>query len=62
MIASQACHATGRAAPPRLRPLLEEVREIFPPDGDPRAPGPPAGAVAALIGGKVFAGDAVSGW
>jgi histidine ammonia-lyase len=56
-IASQAFHVTGRAAPPRLRPLLEEVREIFPPLEAPRAPGPEAGQVQRAVTAKVFQDD-----
>lgn len=37
VIASQAFHVTGRAAPPRLAPLLDEVRSLCPPLTAPRA-------------------------
>ncbi len=56
VIASQAFHATERQAPPRLRPLLDEVRERFPVMTEQRAPGPEAGAVREMITAKVFAG------
>ena len=61
VIASQAFHATGRNAPARLRPLLDAVREIFPPLEAPRAPGPDAGRVQRMITAKVFQDDRVGG-
>ena len=57
VIASQAFQATGRAAPPRLRPLLAALREASPPADGPVAPADGAAAVERLIRGKVFAGD-----
>jgi len=60
VIASQAFHATDRAAPPRLRPLLEELRAIFPPTDAPMAPGIEAGRVQRMLTEKVFAGDRVT--
>ena len=57
VIASQAFHVTDRQAPPRLRPILEQIREIFPVMAEQRAPGPETGAVQAMITAKVFAGD-----
>ncbi len=53
-IASQAFRATDRLPPPRLRPLLEELRAIFPPLEAPRAPGPEAGRLQRMITAKVF--------
>jgi histidine ammonia-lyase len=61
VIASQAFHVTGRSAPARLRPLLEAVREVFPPLEAPRAPGPDAGRVRRMITTKVFQDDRVGG-
>lgn len=61
VIASQAFHVTARSAPPRLRPLLETIREIFPPLEGPRAPGPDAEGVWRMITAKVFEHDRVSG-
>lgn len=60
VIASQAFHATGREAAPRLRPLLEELRTIFPPVDAPIAPGVGAGRVQQMITEKVFVGDRVA--
>lgn len=57
-IASQALEVGGRAVPPRLAPLLQEVREAFPLMGPPRAVARDAERLTALIGGKVFAGVA----
>jgi histidine ammonia-lyase len=59
VIASQAFHVSSRDAPARLRPLLEAVREIFPPVDAPRAPGPDAGQVQRMITAKVFQDDRV---
>ena len=39
-VASQALHVTRREAPARLRPLVEELREVFPPVTGRRPPGP----------------------
>jgi histidine ammonia-lyase len=61
VIASQAFHVTDRSAPARLRPLLETVREIFPPLEAPGAPGPDADRVWRMIRAKVFEHDRVSG-
>jgi histidine ammonia-lyase len=61
VIASQAFHVAGRAAPPRLRPLLEDVRAICPPLDAPRAPGPEAGRVQRMITAKVFQDDRAGG-
>jgi histidine ammonia-lyase len=61
VIASQAFHVTARSAPPRLRPLLETIREIFPPLEGPRAPGPDAEGIWRMITAKVFEHDRVSG-
>ncbi|MDH3476008.1 MAG: aromatic amino acid ammonia-lyase [Rhodospirillales bacterium] len=54
VVASQAFHVTGREPPQRLKPLLDQVRECFPPMAGQRAPGPEAARVQALITGKVF--------
>lgn len=61
IIASQAFHVTARSAPPRLRPLLETVRTIFPPLEESRAPGPDAEGVWRMITAKVFEHDRVTG-
>ncbi len=61
IIASKAFHVTSRSATPRLRPLLETVREIFPPLEESCAPGPDAEAVGRMITAKVVAHDRVSG-
>ncbi len=61
VISSQAFHVTARSAPPRLRPLLEMVRESFPPLEGPRAPGPDAQDVWRMISAKVFEHDRVGG-
>ena len=60
VIASQAFHATDRQAPPRLRPLLEELRAIFPPIDAPKAPGIDAGRVQRMLTEKVFVGERVA--
>jgi histidine ammonia-lyase len=54
VVASQAFHVTGREPPQRLKPLLDQIRECFPPMAGQRAPGPEAARVQALITGKVF--------
>lgn len=53
--ASQALHASGRDAPPALRGLLVEVRELFPPVDDPRTLGPDAARLAAAFHERVHA-------
>jgi len=57
VVASQALAATERPAPPRLRPLVEQLRELFPPVVAVRAVGPDAERVQRLFTGKVFGGD-----
>jgi histidine ammonia-lyase len=54
--ASQAFEVTGRAAPPRLAPLLEEVRALCPPVTENRVLGPDVEAVRDHLAAKVFAG------
>jgi len=54
VVASQAFHVTDRQAPPRLQPLLEEVRAIMPPIDDPRVPGFEAEALAQRFAERVF--------
>ncbi len=58
--ASQAFHVTGRAAPPRLAPLLEEVRALCPPVTGNRMLGPDVEAVQGHLAAKVFAGVRVA--
>ena len=53
-IASQALHVTGREAPPRLAPLLAELRALVPPMTGQRAPGPEVERLQAALTGKVF--------
>lgn len=55
-VASQAFHVTGREAPPRLRPFLEQVRQIFSPVIEARPLGAEAEALQRMIADKVFAG------
>ena len=55
-VASQALHVTGREAPARLRPLVEELREVFPPVTGRRPPGPNAARLQDRLPAKVFAG------
>ncbi|MDH3596305.1 MAG: aromatic amino acid ammonia-lyase [Rhodospirillales bacterium] len=56
-VASQAFQAADRLPPPRLRPLLDELRDVFPPFEAPRAPGPEAGRLQRVITAKVFPED-----
>jgi histidine ammonia-lyase len=58
-VASQALHVTGREAPARLRPLVDELREVFPPVSAPRPPGPDAARLQDRLTAKVFAGAIV---
>jgi histidine ammonia-lyase len=53
-IASQALHVTGRAPPPRLGPLLAEVRALMPPMTGQRPPGPEAERLCAAFSGRIF--------
>ena len=55
-VASQAFHVTDRAAPPPLAPLLEEVRDVFPPVVESRALAFDAEALQTVLTAKVFAG------
>jgi histidine ammonia-lyase len=60
VLASQAFHVTERTAPPRLAPLLDEVRELCPPLTDTR---PLAGDVERLADcftAKVFADEVLA--
>lgn len=45
-VASQAFYVTDRRPAPALEPFLSQVRQVFAPLDDPRAPGPDAGALA----------------
>ncbi len=53
-IASQALHVTGREAPPRLGPLLAELRDLMPPMTGQRPPGPDAERLSAAFSGRIF--------
>ena len=53
-VASQALHVTGRAAPPRLGPLLAEVRGLMPPMTGQRRPGPEAERLSAAFSDRIF--------
>ena len=53
-IASQALHVTGRAAPPRLGPLLAEVRGLMPPMTGQRRPGPEAERLSVAFSDRIF--------
>lgn len=54
-VASQALYVTGRRATPALEAFLAEVRRVFAPLDEPRAPGPDAGALAARFTRSVYA-------
>lgn len=58
VIASQALYITKRAPPPRLAPLVEEVRRLVPPVSARRALGPDAEDLQMAFTAKVFAGIA----
>ncbi len=45
--------------PARLRPFVEELREVFPPITAPRLPGPDASRLQDRLTAKVFAGAIV---
>ena len=53
-VASQALHVTGRPPPPRLGPLLAEVRALMPPMTGQRRPGPEAERVRAALSDRIF--------
>jgi len=55
VIASQALHVTSRAAPPALRALVEEVRDVVPPVAEDRVLGPELGRLAERFTQRVFA-------
>jgi len=57
-IASQAFHATGREAPPRLAPLISEVRVHFPPVTARRPVGTDSEHLRACFTAKAYAGVA----
>jgi histidine ammonia-lyase len=56
-VASQAFHVTDRAAPPRLAPLLDEVRALCPPLTVSRALGRDVERLAARFTERVFADE-----
>jgi histidine ammonia-lyase len=55
-LGAQALHGSGRAAPPALAALVDEVRDVFPPVDGVRPLGPDADALATAFGQRVFAG------
>jgi histidine ammonia-lyase len=55
-LGAQALHGAGRPAPPALAPLVDEVRDVFPPVDGVRPLGPDADALAAAFGRRVFTG------
>jgi histidine ammonia-lyase len=55
VVASQALHVTGRAAPPALRPFVDEVRSVVPPVAEDRVLGPELGRLAQRFTQRVFA-------
>ena len=55
-LGAQALHGAGRAAPPALAALVEEVHVTFPPVEQVRPLGPDADALAAAFGRRVFTG------
>jgi len=55
--ASQAFYVTERTAPPRLAPLLDLVRDAFPPLSGPRAVGRDAEALQRRFTERIFVGD-----
>jgi histidine ammonia-lyase len=55
VVASQAFHVTGRAAPPALAGPLEDIRAVAPPITEVMAPGPPAERLWQRFTGRVFA-------
>ncbi|WP_026872662.1 aromatic amino acid lyase [Inquilinus limosus] len=57
VIASQALQVTGRAAPPPLRPLIDEVRSLVPPVEEDRVLGPELGRLAERFTQRVFAAE-----
>ena len=54
-VASQAFHVTGRAAPPKLAGLLEEIRAHVPPVGADRVLGPQLEQLARHFTATAFA-------
>ncbi len=56
VVASQAFHVTGRAAPPALAPLLDEVRRFAPPPAVMLRPGPLVEPLARHFAARVFDG------
>ena len=60
-IASQAYYVTEREAPPALKDLLAEVREILPPvDDEPRGLAPELERLAQAFKAKVYADCSVA--
>jgi histidine ammonia-lyase len=60
-LGAQALHQSGRAAPPALSALVEQVTTAFPPVEQVRALGPDADALAAAFRRHVFAGRVAAG-
>ena len=61
VVAGQALAVTDRAAPPRLRPLVEELRRLVPIVDAPRALGPDTGRLAERFTETVFESDPAAG-
>jgi histidine ammonia-lyase len=59
-VASQAFHVTDRAAPPRLAPLLDEVRALCPPLTAPRGLAGDVERLAGHFAEKVFGDEVMS--
>jgi histidine ammonia-lyase len=57
VLASQALHVTGRAAPPNLESLLMQVRKHVPPVDADRVLGPELKRLTAAFSAQVFAAD-----
>jgi len=53
-LVSQALHVAGREPPPNLRPLLDQVRAVFPPVTEPRALGEDCQRLAGAFTRRVF--------
>lgn len=53
-LASQALHVAGREPPPNLRPLVEQIRAVFPPVTAPRALGDDCQRLTDAITRRVF--------
>ena len=54
VVASQAFHVTGRAAPPALKETLDFIREAAPPLEGRTRPGPHSGAAIGAIRTRIY--------